>query len=211
MLSFSFYVATVLFWLAISYVGLSFIEFILHGTLMHQPTWLTRNSAYFKEILDEHRSFHHGECFPGQKFDEAEGDCLELNIKLRPFYGQAVAVVFWGPMFALACVFDLTTSVGQFFAIGGVTFMLSLLAHHLTWNLIHIQMHTPEKERASWFKNSSLCLWLARYHYMHHAHPRVNFCIVCPGADWLMGTFKAPAPRDIEDMHKHGFFLPALN
>ena len=94
--------------------------------------------------------------------------------------------------------------LGQLFAIGGVVFMLSLAAHHHAWNLVHRQMHTKASARAGWFRRSRICLWLAQYHYMHHSYPKVNFCIVCPLADWVMGTYKAPEEKDLAEMQKHG-------
>ena len=202
-----FWISSILFWFAVCYVGLSFIEFFMHGTLMHQPTWLSRTFFYFQDVLDEHRSFHHAECFPGKRFDEAKGDCLDKNIRLRRFFGQMASSWIWGSMFLTAYLLGFGTRAGQFVALGGVMFMISLFAHHQAWNMIHLQMHIGSTERAAWFKNSALCLWLARYHYMHHAHPKVNFCIVCPGADWLMGTYKAPDERDVTNMKKLGFYL----
>lgn len=203
----AFMISSLLFWSVVCYIGLSFIEFFLHGTFMHLPTWWSRNFAYMKEVLDEHRSFHHGECFNASHFDDKEGECLEVNIRLRLLFGQVASCWVWGSLFFGAYLFGLQSHGGKFLAMGGVMFMLSLLAHHQAWNMIHLQMHTNPEKRAGWFKNSSLCLWLARYHYMHHAHPKVNFCIVCPGADWLMGTYAVPSPADVNNMQKHGFYL----
>lgn len=202
----SFWIATTLVWVLISYVIISFIEFFAHGVLMHKPTFLAKRFPFFKNVLDSHRHFHHGECFPGTHFDEAEGDCLEINIKLGVAEGQLLSFWIWGPLFLTALFFGLSSVVGKVLVLGALVFMLSLFAHHCIWNLIHIQMHTKDSERAKWFKQSRLCLWLARNHFMHHAYPRVNFCIVCPLADWLMGTYKAPQPKDIAEMRKHGFF-----
>ncbi|MBX9573869.1 MAG: hypothetical protein K2X77_33550 [Candidatus Obscuribacterales bacterium] len=202
----AFWISSLLFWSVLCYVGLSFIEYFLHGTFMHQPNWLSEKSPFMKEVLDEHRQFHHADCFPAKHFDDREGECLEVNIRLRLLFGQVASSWIWGNLFLAAYRLGLDSRGGQFLAMGGVMFMLSLLAHHQAWNMIHVQMHTSPEKRASWFKNSSLCLWLARYHYMHHAHPKVNFCIVCPGADWLMGTYSQPSELDVKNMQKHGFY-----
>ncbi len=191
--------------LAFSYVLISFIEWISHGVFMHKPTWFSKRFKFFNETLHEHRTFHHGECFPGRHFDEAEGDCLTVNIHLRILFGQLAASWAWAPLFIAAYCCGIATTVGLSLCVVGVTFMVSLAVHHVTWNFIHVQMHTNRDKRARWFAKSSLCLYLARYHYMHHVYPRVNFCVVTPLADWIMGTYKAPSEKDIEDMKKHGF------
>ncbi len=202
-----FWIGITAFWFAVSYVIISFIEFFAHGVLMHKPTVLSRRMPFFKGVLDRHRHFHHGECFPGTHFDESEGDCLEVNIKLPVFEGQVASFWIWGPLLLLALFFGFSSIIGMVFGLGAVIFMLSLFLHHNAWNLIHIQMHTQPEKRAKWFNRSSLCLWLARNHFLHHAYPKVNFCIVCPLADWLMGTYKKPGAKDVIEMRKHGFYL----
>ncbi|MBX9724024.1 MAG: hypothetical protein K2X81_21640, partial [Candidatus Obscuribacterales bacterium] len=112
-----------------------------------------------------------------------------------------------GPLTLAAYILDFSSRAGQVPLLGAIVFVIALMTHHSAWNLIHIQMHTANEKRANWFKHSRLCLWLARNHFMHHAYPRVNFCIVCPLADWIMGTYKAPQAKDIEEMKKHGFFI----
>ncbi len=206
-ITFAFWTMVILLWLLLVYTIISFIEFVSHGVFMHKPTWLSKNSKFFKTTLDEHRTFHHGECFPGRHFDEAEGDCLKINIHLRVLWGQLASFWMWAPLFFAAYLCGFSTTAGTCLTIGAVTFMIGLMVHHLTWNLIHVQMHTGKEKRSRWFANSQLCLFLARYHYMHHVYPRVNFCVVVPLADWLMGTYKEPGPKDIADLKKHGFYL----
>lgn len=203
----TFWISSLLFWMATCYMALSFIEYFLHGTFMHQKTWFARNSKFMEEVLYEHNFFHHGKCFNAQHFDDREGECLEINLRLRLIFGQVASFWLWGGLIFTGFLHGVDTRLGQFLVMGGAMFSLSLLAHHQAWNMIHLQMHTSPEKRASWFRNSSLCLWLARYHFMHHTHPRVNFCIVCPGADWLMGTYSVPKQDDVDNMQKHGFYL----
>jgi len=200
-----FWLAATLGWLAFSYVVISFVEFLAHGVFMHKPTWLSKRFGLFEQVLHLHRTFHHGECFPGRHFDEHEGDCLEKNIRFDFLQGQVMSCWVWIPLFLAAQHYGLSSTAGAFCALGGVTMMASVFVHHCIWNLVHRQMHSQPAKRASWFKNSRVCLWLARYHFMHHAYPKVNFCVVCPGADWIMGTYKAPSAKDVEEMQKHGF------
>ena len=86
-------------WLLFSYVVIALFEWFLHAVLMHQPTWLSRNFKYFKDTLDEHRTFHHGHCFPGRKFDAgAEDQCMFLNIDLKPLTGLVAGLPIWAPL-----------------------------------------------------------------------------------------------------------------
>lgn len=207
MTNIAFWTVVVTCWLALSYVLISFIEWVSHGVFMHRPTWFSSHSKFFAETLHEHRTFHHGECFPGRHFDESEGDCLTINIHLRVLWGQFASAWMWAPLFVAAYFCGFTSTAGIALTVGALIFMVSLFIHHMTWNFIHVQMHTDKSKRAAWFANSRVCLYLARYHYMHHVYPRVNFCVVTPLADWLMGTFKPAGEKDIADMKKHGFFI----
>jgi hypothetical protein len=207
-LAIAFWTAVTISWIAISYVVISFIEFVSHGVFMHKPTWLSANSKFFKETLDEHRTFHHGHCFPGRHFDEADDhDCVTINIHLRVFFGQLASCWMWGPLFVAAFLLGFGSTAGKILILGGFTFMLLLMLHHITWNFIHVQMHKTRESRDQWFATSKLCLYLARYHYIHHVYPRSNFCVVCPLADWLMGTFRTANEKDIADLKQRGFFL----
>ncbi|MBX9690136.1 MAG: hypothetical protein K2X27_25720 [Candidatus Obscuribacterales bacterium] len=186
------FLSDVFFWLCLTYLILSLIEFVSHGVLMHQPTWLSRHFKYFQDTLDEHRSFHHAECFPGRKMDQGEGDCLKINIKLRPGLSIFGSCWIWGPLL-------------YFSPLGACIFVLGFLAHNLAWNLVHVQMHTKLPKRARWFQRSRLCLFLARYHYMHHIYPRKNHNVVCPLIDWVMRTYQSPSEKDLEAMKALGF------
>jgi hypothetical protein len=61
--------------------------------------------------------------------------------------------------------------------------------HGWAWGPIHREMHFPE---GRWFSGLRLFRFWRSYHKTHHDHPGRNFNVLCPGADWLFGTYKSP-------------------
>lgn len=183
-----------LFWLAFSYVVISLSEYFSHRYLMHRPTWLSRTFKFFRLTLEEHRDYHHGTCFSGRKFTAgAEDECLVINIDIKPIYGLLASCFIWIPLLFVSLH-------------GAVVFVLLVLLHNSAWGVIHRQMHKPPAERAHWFKRSRLCLWLARYHCLHHIYPRCNHSVLFVLPDALFGTLRKPTAKDVATMTELGLY-----
>jgi hypothetical protein len=169
-------------------------EWLGHAILMHQPTWLSRNFKYFRDTLDEHVKYHHGHCYPGRKFDDgAEDECLLINIDLKPLTGVIASAYIWVPML-------------WFFPVCSIVFVLMVIAHHTVWGVVHRQMHTKRHERAAWFRNSPLCLAMARFHCLHHIYPRKNHSIIFIMWDHIFGTVQTPSEKDVQTMRDLGLY-----
>lgn len=65
------------------------------------------------------------------------------------------------------------TAAGAFFYIGA-------------YELIHFFIHTP---RNYWFQRTRLWHFYCEYHRYHHHRARWNYNVVCPLADYVLGTF----------------------
>lgn len=188
------WVLTTLFWAVFSYIVLSLFEYVAHRFPMHRASWLTRKFKFFRQHLEEHRDYHHGECFSGRNFTQgAEGRCLVINIDINPFIGLLAASVVWIPLLFVSLH-------------GAIVFVIIGLVHNLSWGFIHKQMHTPPEKRSRWFKNSALLLWLARYHCVHHIYPGANFSVMFVLPDFIFGTYRAPSAKDVATMIALGLY-----
>jgi len=59
---------------------------------------------------------------------------------------------------------------------------------------MHFMIHHP---RHYWFQRSRLWEWYCEYHRLHHHRARWNYNVVCPLADWVLGTISMePLPPE---------------
>lgn len=187
-------VLSTVLWGGFSYVVISLFEYVSHRYPMHRSSWLSRKFKFFQKHLREHRDYHHGECFSGRKFTQGpEDQCLVINIDINPFVGLFASSIVWIPLLLLSLH-------------GAIVFVVVALIHNLSWGFIHKQMHTPVDRRAKWFRNSRLCLWLARYHCVHHIYPGANFSVMFVLPDFIFGTYRAPSAKDIASMRALGLY-----
>lgn len=174
-------------WFAGSIVFMSFVEHAIHRRLMHRSNFLSKRFASYEKIFREHAILHHGTYY--KEFDHEPDDYgRDLNLHLSLGSGIVRTMPFW-LLLALVSI------------PGSVAFVSVLCIHHLTWNLIHEEMHKPKN---SFFSNWPLYKFLARHHYLHHKYPGKNFNVVIPFADYVMGTHIRATAEDCAVMRKLG-------
>jgi hypothetical protein len=172
-----------------SYVTLSFFEWFMHKYFMHRrgvAFFYKRvrflRSAHYRHAIQHHsiyyRRFDH-EPDPIGRYISIDPDVIFTHTLAIPFVG---ALALFSPMLA-------------------VVFSAVLVAHHLIWLMSHREMHIP---RNAFFHDWPVYRYLARYHWMHHRYRNVNYNIAFPLADLVLGTYRPPDSKDVEQMSKNG-------
>jgi hypothetical protein len=161
----------------VSYLIISFAEHYIHRYQMHMPGWMNRFEDW---LYDNHQKIHH----PAYRGDFTEADPLEhRDIGLR------ISII--NTLTYLGLPILILTYLLPIFA---VTFMISVVLHHLLWNLFHEEMHCP---KGRFFRKLWFFKMLHRNHYFHHMYPRTNFNIITLGADWFCGTLYRPSKEEL--------------
>ncbi len=183
-----------------SLIVLSFIEHGIHGYVMHRkifPTFVYRYIKLLSMHLHDHVALHHNTYFKifNNEPDE-EGKRLNMTIS---FFTVFLGLAAFSPVLILLAYY---VSI-----VPALVFAATLFTHRYLWNTIHGEMHQPKYP--AWSK-WALYRYLARYHYLHHQHHRngehVNFNIVIPFADFIMGkAFVRPTDAEREEMKRFGY------
>jgi hypothetical protein len=180
-------------WLAFSYVFISFFEYQIHRHLMHRkrlPKWLYRVSPYVLKTFESHAVCHHGVWY--KRFDyepDPRGREHNLDIKLGE---TAVMLLCLAPVFALLLWLS---------PWGGAIVLAVSVLHNRLWNVLHRQMHIPQR---AFFRNWPAFRFLARQHFMHHQQTTKNYNVVFPLFDFLLGSVARPSLGDIREMLRLG-------
>ncbi len=179
-----------------TYVVISFVEHWIHKNMMHFKN--LPNFAYVLPVFDylwnEHAVLHHGKYY--KQFDyEPDEDGKHRN--LTTSMGQQVQIGLVISPFILL-VTAISPVVGVIFCLGG-------LAHVVAWNTIHTQMHIP---RDVWWAKTTLFRRLAFHHFMHHRAAGNNMNVVCPFADFVLGTVATPRLGDVRETMRLGYVVP---
>lgn len=169
------------FWLILSYVGMSFIEYVLHRWPMHS-TGFARRFPFLKDERDRHAWLHHGVYYPPHRFIGCPDPAGRyISVDLSPFFNLLGLAPLWGP-------------VAWLHPAAGLTFAAFAFAHAVCWTLIHREMHEP-KDR--WFGRTRLFRLWRDYHETHHQRPSHNFNVVCPLFDHIFGTYLPPQRGEV--------------
>lgn len=171
-------------WLVIWSVVMSFVEWGAHRYTMHRKSPLHRwfPGVYERHAVGHHRTFYH-------QFDrEPDPDGQWLNIH----FGVNPSLPIAAPILVALWLISPASSV---------TLAIVVSAHHLTWNLIHEEMHIPS---GRWFARTAVYRFLARHHYLHHRYPGKCYNVTLPIADLVLGTWMFPRPRDVAAMEAIG-------
>ena len=182
----------------VAIVGGSFLEHFVHRNFMHRrrlPRFVYQLMPFLVGIFERHAIRHHGLFY--KRFDD-EKDPVGKFENLRVPIRQSLLVV-------AACL-PLLIPVGLFFPIEAVMFGGWIVVHNLLQSMLHVEMHIPS--RAKW-RHTNVFRWLARHHFMHHQQPSRNLNIVCPLADYVLGTVARPTQGDIREMIEIGILLPS--
>lgn len=166
---------------------MSFVEHQVHCRLMHRKNFLSERSDSFKKTFEEHAIGHHGyysKIFIDEPVPPGEDKAIRLTVRKAPVKAFPIAALI---------------ALVQFE--GALMFLIVVTMHHWIWNKIHLEMHKPE---ARGFGNWAVYKFLARYHYLHHAHPDKNFNVVFPLADFVLGTYTSGNDKDKLAMQELG-------
>jgi hypothetical protein len=184
MLHFAIYL---LAWFVTLTVLMSFIEHLVHRSLMHRQNFLAKKFAVFKKTFEHHTILHHGHYYKIFN-DEPLPEGTDRGIRLSMQEG------FWEAL-------PISLLIGTVSLLGAVIFEFVVCGHHFLWNKIHLEMHKPEKR---FFSDWSIYKFLARHHYLHHRYPDKNFNVVLPFADYILGTNVRPSNADLSEMRQLG-------
>lgn len=204
---FSLFPTTVFDWtlqitlsLLTSLIVLSFVEHIIHGYVMHQrifPEFVYARISLLTMHLSDHVELHHNTYFKIFNYEPDEvGKRLNMTIS---YFTVFLGLIGFSPVLLLLAY---TVSI-----VPMLVFAAVLFTHRYLWNTVHREMHQPQYP---WWSRLAPYRFLARYHYLHHqSHQRdvhVNFNIVLPFADFVMGrAVLVPTPSQREEMQKFGY------
>jgi hypothetical protein len=177
-------ILSIIFWLAIGYTIGTLTEWYIHKYHMHKNSGV----KYLQPWMYEHHAVIHHPAFKNDFRISNPKEHNEIGI-----YLPTLQVLI--PATPLLGLFGWVTGLW----IGAICLWCMLAAHMILWSIIHRTMHSTEQK---WFRRMKLYRYLATYHMMHHLYPNKNYNVVCPGADWLFGTYKSPSKKDWERIEK---------
>ena len=170
-------VLTILATVLVTIVANSFFEWSVHGLLMHRG-W---GGKYLRKTHHEHH-----EDYPlGSYKNRRHG----LHVHL-PWWSGVLTLKI---MTAFGLFVSYLTGMWTIVWCVGVTSVFYFVAY----NYFHTCFHVPDNR---WFEKTKLYWFLDRYHHIHHTRDGEwerlsNICLVCPLADWVMGTWLRPKKR----------------
>ena len=176
-------------WFVALVMLMSLMEHQTHQRLMHKKP---RNSLLKKvparnRIFTSHAVEHHTQ-YRKDFHDDPVPAGKDHGIRLNIIEGLGESL----PVSLVLVWFSVTAAV---------MFPMVLVLHHVIWNLVHMEMHKPEKRL---FANWSLYKFMARQHFLHHRYPDKNFNVAFPTGDFLCGTIAKPTNSDWDDMRAEG-------
>lgn len=177
---------------------MSFMEYFLHGHVMHRkvfPDFVYKRAKFIETFLHNHVVLHHGKYFKQFNHEPDERASAHLLISYRTvILGLLVAL----PFMALYTVY---VSI-----VPPLIFISIAFLHRFIWNTIHTEMHHPVYP---YWSKWEVYKFLARYHYLHHNTHRkngnVNYNVVLPIADYVMGKVGTPTEEQRDEMRKFGY------
>ncbi len=182
-----------------SLILFSFIEYYVHGYILHQknalPALLYRLFPAIEMERHEHSELHHEKYY---KVFNHEPDPVGRDLAQRIGWKTTlVGLGFFLPWLALTALLISSVFPLVFIAVG--------LVYVLTWNTIHPEMHQP---RHPWWSKLPPYRFLAQYHFVHHDNHRkkifVNENLVLPFADFVFRRHRDPTPEQKVEMQKLG-------
>lgn len=154
-------------------VGHSFIEWLLHGKVMHRSSKFKPCHAIFSgHALNHHRFFTDKEM--------RVRDHRDWRAVIFPPYAMLVFITLPTPFVAFTYLIDIP-NVGWLF-IFTTTMMCT------TYEFMHFIQHLPDNKFLRW---CPIVNTMRRHHLMHHIVPimgRLNINATLPISDWFFGT-----------------------
>lgn len=166
-------------WSAAGFLGAaavnSFVEWLAHRYILHSPKIV--RFAYELHDRQHHVLFKADESYIAVKDTPEDAERREHVTFVRRDY--IVLLMLTMPIWLTV---ELLTGVPV--TVGGV---LATLAGLQAFNSWHLMMHVPT---GRWFEKTRVFKFLERHHRLHHADTRVNYNVVFPLADLLLGTLR---------------------
>jgi hypothetical protein len=170
---------TIAAWLVLAYVITSAYEHFGHRFMMHGRV------AGLVEYFEKH-VLHHVRFAPFRKYrtaDDPAGQWVGVDLG-APMMFFASAII-WGPV----ALFVSKT--------GAIVLATFFSLHGEAWTWFHREIHYP---RGRWFARVPVVRayfrFVLRYHGRHHQRQSVNFTVLCPLMDQVMGKFGGLLPND---------------
>lgn len=157
---------------------ISFFEWWIHRYLMHKDF---SRIPYLSLLFRNHTYQHHNRFYQtfNNEIDEV-GRQFALRTEILPNF------ILMSPIYLVVYL------VNPWFAL---VLACTQLFHHITWNVIHNEMHNPSCRFIRWIPGYK---FLEFHHWMHHRYKGKNFNIVFPIFDYIMGTHIKPSEKDIK-------------
>lgn len=151
--------------LLITLVYCSFMEYFVHRVGMHTQ-WISKWS--FKR----HAIQHHSQRRSLKTFYSPDKYII-WDSSAIPLLWLIHAPLYWG--------------VGKLFGFwAGVGVAIGAGWYVGFYEVLHFHIHTP---RNQWFQRTRLFQWWCEYHRIHHHQARLNYNVILPIADLVLGTF----------------------
>lgn len=156
----------------------SVIEWYVHKELMHSV-------QFMKTPHQRHAVEHHAERkAPGKYYAKAD------ELKEYHLFETSFMPLLWilhAPLFFVTYYFfGLAASLGVAAGTG---------AYVIGYETLHWYMHCPDEFV---FRNHRWFQYLSEHHRLHHNKASINYNVVFPLGDWLMGTYHPQLPIDRE-------------
>jgi hypothetical protein len=162
------------FWMAVGFLAgivyASLFEWSLHRHVMHRPV---RGFTY---PFRAHAMVHH-HVFRGDHTYHLMRDEDKWTIPMAWWNGPAI-VLIGGIPFVVA---------GWWSGCWGLTAggLLACALYFAAYEYLHWCMHLPRRRN---IERSGIFFRLNGHHVLHHRYMHKNFNVVCPLADWILGT-----------------------
>lgn len=164
------------------YVLISALEYFPHRWVMHSQQLARRvQSPRLAEEWERHGALHHGQYYPPGRFT----GCLDRAARF--------VSIDTGPAFMLASTWWLWLPLAIWCPWLGVPLALALAAHGVVWSLVHREMHRPARR---WVSQTLLFRFWCAYHEAHHERPGMNFNVLLPLFDHLLGTHAGRSAKE---------------
>lgn len=171
----------------------SIIEWFVHKDLMHSIQWM-------KTPHQRHAVEHHAERkAPGKYY--AKADELKEYHLFETSFMPALWILHAPLFFAAYYFFGLASGIGVAAGTG---------AYVIGYEVLHWYMHCPDEFI---FRNTRWFQFISEHHRLHHNKASINYNVVFPLGDWLLGTYytELPIDREPEDVRNNAPLPPQLD
>lgn len=183
---------------------LSFFEWYLHKNIMHKPFL-----GFFTYAFNAHAKVHHHMYKADHTY---QTDDLEK--------AEKIPMAWWnGPVLILfTLAIDIAIPIVLYYLAQHnhapswmwktyvASTVLASVLYFATYEYIHWCMHLPEEKKERMIQRSSIFRWLNGHHLLHHLYMHKNFNVVCPLADWCLGTLVLRAKASFPQAQ--GVYIP---